>query len=267
MNKKKEVLWVRFDFLLLIADRWWRTADPASRGLYWSIITDLYAEGGRLVWDVDEIARACNCPDVAGVERLLALKFYAEVDPDTGQRWLRHKKVDQELDYAHRFYERQAENGRKGGRPRKQPENEDSATETSGLSPLNPWVLENKPSGFFLKTTDRPTEPTEQTDRQTDRPTDSDAAAGPVGNGTGAVRLVRFVEAVQKELRARTTSDATTIKHAGQFLLNVEQQTGQTNLLYEAIQVSKTCRTARKPIAVWCTRIKDEFGWNPVGRA
>ena len=47
----KEVLWVRFDPYLLTADRWWRRATPALRGVYWTIITDLYTEGGRLALD------------------------------------------------------------------------------------------------------------------------------------------------------------------------------------------------------------------------
>jgi len=262
---KEKVVWVRYDFLLLIADRWWRTADPVSRGLYWSIVTDLYAEGGRLLWDAGEIARACNCDDVAAVERVLGQKFYVEMDEETGQRWVRHKKVDAELGYARRFYEKQAGNGRKGGRPRKDAENEYFDSETSGFNSENPLVISDKPMGFLKITTDRPTEPTENTNKQTDRPTDTEAGTQQLPEGHGVVRLFRFVDAVQKELRARSAADATTVKNVGQFLMGEEERTGEKNLLHGAFNIAVTCRSAHKPIAVWCNRMKDVYGWVPQG--
>ena len=245
MNNK--TLWIRFCPFDLTADRFWRQASCAMRGLYWSLITDLYTEGGQITLDEDQIRRCVNWDEARDGNFKNALKSLLDAKFKVCKNIITHKRVTMELSRADGIKKTREAAGRLGGvaRAGKMAAENGQANAKQMPSKCLPFAQANAKHEREEKTR----EDREDRNRNEYQTT--------IANTVGHVTFFRFVEAVQRELGVESPSDIATIRNIALFLAETKRDYAS------AVQVARECKTAKKPIAVFCKRIKTEYQWNP----
>jgi len=240
---QNKTLWIRFCPFDLTADRFWRQASCTERGLYWSLITDLYTEGGAIPYDPAAIKCCVNWDDQRDGDFETALKRLLDAKFKVSRNMITHKRVTIELERAEKLSKLQSEKGRLGGRPKLSPQ-DDQKQESYGKA----TALQRLSYGKAIDETRR-----EKIDRE-----ERNEPLSNIANSTGQIAFFRFVEAVQGELKVHSQADMATIR-------NIALHLSETNpdSYSEVIDIARQCITARKPIAVFCKRIKTEYHWNP----
>lgn len=240
---QNKTLWIRFCPFDLTADRYWRQASCTERGLYWSLITDLYTEGGAIPYDPAAIKRCVNWDDQRDGDFQNALKSLLDAKFKVSKNMITHKRVTIELDRAEKFSKLQSEKGRLGGRPKSsnfQTQNDESY----GKAPALPRLSRCKAI--------------DETRREKIEKIERNVPLSNIANSNGQVAFFRFVQAVQDELNVASQSDIATIRNIAIHLSETKP-----DAYADVLEIAKQCRTARKPIAVFCKRIKTEYQWSP----
>jgi len=105
---KKKIKFVQFEPDALLADIDFLNMTAEERGVYWTIITFLYSNGGKLDFDKNALSILTNCVHFEKVWTKIKKKFLSR----NGQ--ISHKRVSRELKRSKRLMQIQSEKGVKG---------------------------------------------------------------------------------------------------------------------------------------------------------
>jgi hypothetical protein len=243
-----KTLWIRFSPFDLAADRFWRLADCRLRGLYWSLISDLYLEGGKLTLDVQEIKRCCNWDDQKDGDFQNALKTLLDAKFQVSKNIIMHKRVTQELERSNAIRQQRSAIGSLGGRP------------VLSEKPDNQKLTKSFPFGLQSQN-QKPNRKKEREREEKERKKETYVNEETLRTSAAQVAIFQFVRAVQNELSVQSPSDISTLRNIAYYLYSKRNE--NEDILKEAQHIATESKTARKPIAVFCKRIKTEYQWIP----
>jgi hypothetical protein len=241
-TEKESIQYVNFYFFELQADRFWRQASPAVRGLYWSLITDIYTEGGRLRLDYEEIKGCVNWSEPIDGEFKAALDAMIKAKFTVKKGFIYQKRVTKEMEKAIEAHQKKV----KAGKAR-------AATDA-------PAVLQqcssSAPAMLDIRKETNRNEETRQEKRRNEPNTPA-----------SQVKFFTVFSELKKTLNAITQSDTTNLHNILKYLFEQEGLEEDTEALKKIYNFANACKTARKPMAVFNQRIKNEFNWRPASAA
>lgn len=218
----------------LQADRFWRQASCQIRGLYWSLITDLYTEGGRLPYKPDEIRRCCNWDDEKDGDFTISLQFVLKEKFKKVGKYIYHKRVTEELRKAQEARDKKVMAGRAGG------------TATAMMQQCcsdDAAMLDNR----------KETKRKEDKRKETKEPEPLETPKDPV----------KFFEVYNKLSGLlgplNSQSDQTNLRNILLFLFNKKDD----SIWSPVLTIAAKCKTAKKPLALFNTKIKQYYNWSP----
>ena len=119
--RKKDITYVSLDSKTIIADQEFQTMTAEERGVYWTLILYLYANGGSFIFDSQILSRICNCDNFDKVWEKIEHNFRKK-----GAK-LFHKMVSKELSRTAKLLQVRKKAGIKGANARWQTQSQPNA--------------------------------------------------------------------------------------------------------------------------------------------
>ena len=107
-----KIKYVQLESQAFLTDLDFVTMTAEQRGVYCTIIFNLYCNSGRCRLDAEALGRLCNCEDFEGIWEKIAKKF------QTRKGVIRHKRVTEELTKATRLLQAKRRGGLSGSEKR-----------------------------------------------------------------------------------------------------------------------------------------------------
>ena len=118
---KKDITYVSLDSKSVIADQAFQAMTAEARGVYWTLILYLYANGGSVIFDSQSFSRICNCDKFDEVWEKIKHNFKKR-----GAKVF-NKMVSKELTRTLKLTQARSEAGLKGANARWQSQSQTNA--------------------------------------------------------------------------------------------------------------------------------------------
>ena len=210
----------------------------AERGVYCTLILQLYCSGGKCEFDPPVLERLCNCENFEQIWERIGKKF------QTRSGVIKHKRVTKEMQKARKFAQRQRAAGLASARKRQPRLNHGSTT-----------VQPTKTKGNVIEKESKLTTNTNSCEQA---PSSSssvrDASSSAAGEG------LHFHEALNSIIRPRSQSDRTCFRNVTNWLTaGCASRKFNSQIFARALDLAREATTGKNPAAVFMVLMKKEL--------
>ena len=224
---KKQPKYVSFEPDAFLSDEDFQCMTAEERGVYCTLIFNLYRNNGRLKYDMLRLAKLCNVNGQFDFQTVLH-KFQVR------RGFIRHKRVTKELARAQALVDRAVKAAQ---------------TRWNKESTSNAQALDEQCQGKERNVT-------KSEGKLNTTNTNSEERARSISSS------LRFVDELEKHLIPCTKSDRTAIGNLCRWLTTEIAEGQRTNGIFgQILDIAQESRTARKPIAAFFSRLDRELGY------
>lgn len=204
----------------------------AERGVYCTLILQLYCSGGKCELNSPALARLCNCENFEQIWERIAKKF------QTRNGVIKHKRVTKELRRAKKFVQGQRKSGLRGAQKRWARYGDPMAKETKrNVIEKESKALTNTSSSALAL-----------------------SSSNSVRSGSAASQALHFNQALVQIIRPRSQSDRTCFRNVTNWLTRGCAEGRFTQEIFaRVLDLAEEAKTGRKPAAVFMALLKKEL--------
>jgi uncharacterized protein YdaU (DUF1376 family) len=218
---------------------------PSERGVYFSLILYLYSSGGKCEFDMQALARLCNCGSAEEFEKIwdrISKKFVAR----TGV--IKHKRVTKELRKAKKFHQAKSKAGLSGARKRWHSR---SSENSGGITKERKGNVIGKERQFNISNSN-----------STLRAVSSSSSVRTRLSSDLQVQALHFNDSLCRIIGPRTRSDRTCFHNVTKWLAEgCESGRFDSDIFGRVLDYAKEARNGQKPAAVFMALMKKELGY------
>ena len=228
---------------------------PSERGVYCSLILYLYSSGGKCEFDMQALARLCNCQSSEEFEKIwerISKKFQVR------KNVVKHKRVTKELNKAKNFRQAKSRAGLSGARKR-----------WHSQIGVNGETVPNRRKGNVIGKERQDNLSNSNTISRLRALSSSSSVRSPLSRGQGQplsvdsqIQALHFNDALCRIIHPRTRSDRTCFHNVTNWL--VEGFTSgkfDSDIFNRALDYAKEARSGQRPAAVFMALMKKELGY------
>jgi len=254
----------------------------AERGVYCTLILQLYCSGGKCEFDPKALARLCNCENFEQIWERIAKKF------QTRNGVIKHKRVTKELRRAKKFVQGQRKSGLRGAQKRwaryGDPNGDPMAKETKrNVIEKESKALTNTSSSALALSSSNSARPVVGlTKGKRPAPATGGEGVESIGpimqrlgvtagasretsepiSGSAASQALHFNQALVQIIRPRSRSDRTCFRNVTNWLTRGCAEGRFTQEIFaRVLDLAEEAKTGRKPAAVFMALLKKELGY------
>jgi uncharacterized protein YdaU (DUF1376 family) len=267
----KGIKYVSFEPAAVVSDKDWRRMSAEQRGVFWTVIVELYLAGGKIDYDLDGLKELCNCENFETVWRKIEKKFQIR------NGVIKHKRVTSELTRAqqHRKAAVKAANTRwkkekKGNASASDAQSQENESKRNGIE-----VTESETSRIRKDPPAGTTHITESVSRvlpsamkyssisSLQSPVSSSSLRHGSSTSLETSRL-HFDQALRQIIRPLSQSDRTSFHNIGNwFVVNIHAGKFNEGIFQRVLEYAAEAAKgrSRNPAAVFTSILKRELGY------
>lgn len=236
---------------------------PSERGVYCSLILYLYSSGGKCEFDMQALARLCNCQSSEEFEKIwerISKKFQVR------KGVIRHKRVTKELKKAKNYKQAKSKAGLRGALKRWQ-------NDGSG----NGKAVPNRRKGNVIEKERQDNLSNSNTSSRLRALSSSNSVRSPLSRGQvypcgsrgpsvdWQVQSLQFNDALCRIIHPRTQSDRTCFRNVTNWLVEgCADGRFDSDIFNRALDYAREARNGQKPAAVFMALMKKELGYRKL---
>ena len=270
--KKKDLTYVSLDSKKFLTDELFQVMSMEERGLYCTIIFNLYANGGSISAEPGVLSRLCDCNSLRQFNKLwknMHRKFFKK-----GKK-LYHKKVSRELARVAKLTQARSEAGVKGNKVRWNTDHKAIAKDE---------ICDREVKGSEAKRSEEKTRefiPTRSVGKsstfnreinkvvQNSKPISAGISCSSHSTGIASpeleIKKLNLQDSLCRKLEANSLSNQATFRNFVNWLgSGVEEGKFDSKKIWKRIEnmaVDSTKGQVRNPAAVFIAKVKDELGY------
>jgi len=209
-----------------------------ERGVYCTLILQLYCSGGKCEFDPQALGRLCNCENFEQIWERIGKKF------QTRKGVIKHKRVTQEITRAKKFIQHQRKAGLASARKR-QPRFNHGATA----------VQPTKTKGNVIEKESKVSTNTSSCEQAL-----SSSSSVRASCGSAAGQGLYFHEALNSIIRPRSQSDRTCFRNVTNWLIaGCASGKFDPRIFERVLDLAREAKTGKNPAAVFMALMKKEL--------